>query len=512
MKKICITLFALMLTALLASCDRQGGRGAVELDEHGRWRTITVAVMADVVTMDPQGSNETHSVRIRDHIFDSLIYRCENQILNPGLATEWGWVDDRTVYFRLRQGVRFHDGSPFTAEDVKFTLERARDSPFVGFRYTAIDHVEIINPYYVHVHLHSTFALIFEQIAEAAAHIVPRAHVERIGPDRFASEPIGTGPYKFVNWARGSRIDLTRWDDHWSHRRGQTQNLSFRVITEMANRTIELETGGVDIAFDIPPGDVNRVRNDPRLQMLMSPSFTLNYIGINTERPPFNDRRVRQAMNYAIDMESIVEVVYGGIGQVLAGPLVSLAWGVDPDLRPFPHDPQRAAQLFAEAGFPNGFHATIWANENQQRIDMAEIIQHQLMPFGITLDISVLEWGTYLERTIAGEHHMAIFGWAGGMPDATFFGNFHSDSRGPDGNISFFSNAEFDRLLDASRNTMDDERRRQYYIQAQRLIRYEAPWIFVWEGASTHAARADLRGFTFAPDAVFRLWSVYIEG
>ena len=461
--------------------------------------------------MDPQGSNENPSVRIREHIFEALVYKDEDQNLNPGLATEWAWMDDRRISMKLREGVKFHDGSDFTSEDVKFSLERARDSSFVGYKFSSIGSVEIVDKFNVIIHMNSTYAVVFDMLADAASHIVCKAHVENIGRDRFASDPIGTGPFKFSAWYRGDRIELTRWDGYWGERKAQTENLTFRVLTESANRTIELETGGVDIALDIPPNDVNRVSNNSRLQMLMCPSFQLAYIGINTVKPPFNDKRVRQALNYALDMESIVDAVYSGIGSPLGGAITSMCWGVDTSIKPYPYDPAKAAQLFAEAGYANGFRASIWCNENQQRMDMAEIVQNQLRPYGITLDFSVVEWGTYLEKTINGEHDLAIFGWTGGLADATMYGNFHSRSRGPDGNISFFSNLEFDRLLDASRNTMDDNLRRANYIACQQILYEECPWVYVWEGAILNAAKAEVQGYILDANSMLRLWSVYIN-
>jgi peptide/nickel transport system substrate-binding protein len=508
MRKItCIILLSLAFLVLFSGCNKKTSPSS----SNGRKSTITIAIAADATTMDPQGSNEVPSIRVREHLFETLVYKDENQDLNPGLALEWEWRDDFSIKMRLRQGVKFHDGSDFTAQDVKFSLERARDSSFVGYKFSSIDHVEIVDNYNVIVHLKSTYALIFEMLSDPAADIVCKSYVERVGPDRFASEPIGTGQYQFSSWRRGDRIEIKRWDNYWGERKAQTENLVFRVLTESATRTIELETGGVDIALDIPPNDVNRINNNPRLQMLMCPSFQLAYIGLNTEKAPFNDKRVRQAINYALDMEGIVSAVYSDIGSPLAGAVTSMCWGVDPSIKPYPYNPDRARQLFAEAGYPNGFRASIWCNENQQRMDMAEIVQNQLRPYGITLDFSVVEWGTYLEKTINGEHDMAIFGWSGGLVDATLFGNFHSRSRGPAGNISFLSNLEFDRQLDSSRNTKDDNLRRQNYFECQRIVYEECPWVFVWEGAILNAAKAEVKGYILDPNTIIRLWNVYIE-
>ena len=310
----------------------------------------------------------------------------------------------------------------------------------------------------------------------------------------------------------GDSIELVRFDEYHGNAPA-IERVIFRNIPENTNRTIELETGGIDIAYDIAPTDVERVESNSDLVLQRSPNLSTSYIGFNTAKAPFDDVRVRQAINYALDMESIVNAVYKGVGAPARGVLGPNVWASNQDLKPYGFDVEKAKALLAEAGYADGFSTTIWTNDNQQRMDIAEIVQNQLRDVNINAEVKVVEWGAYLDGTAAGEHDMFILGWVTvtGDPDYGLFPLFHSSQMGAAGNRTFYSNPRVDELLEIGRTSVDPDVREKAYMEAQEIIREDAPWIFTWSGENLTGLRSNVRGFQQHPAGHHQLSTVYFE-
>lgn len=475
--------------------------------------TLIVGQGADARTLDPHATNDQPSARVMKQIYETLVKQNEAMELVPGLALSWEKIDELTFEFKLRQGVKFHNGEPFNAHEVKFTLIRATESGTIGHIVGAIDPegIEIIDNYTIRIATKKPFAPLLSHLAHNAAAMLNEKAVVEAGED-YGQMPVGTGPFKLYKWNTGDSVELVRFDGFHGEA-PKLRKIIMRNIPEGTNRAIEVETGAIDIAFDIAPMDVRRIEENPDLQLFRDPNLSTAYIGFNAAKEPFDDVRVRQAINYAIDMEAIVEAVYLGIGSPAKGPLGENVWASHRGLKPFGFDVERAKELMKEAGLEDGFSTTIWTNENQQRMDIAEIVQNQLQVLNITTEVKVLEWGAYLDGTAAGEHDMFILGWVTvtGDPDYGLFPLFHSSQFGEAGNRTFWSNPRVDELLDLGRVTADPAKRKAAYMEAQEIIRDEAPWVFTWTGESISGARNNVRGFVQHPAGHHSLFRVYFE-
>lgn len=493
------TLLTILLVALLGLTACASNEPSAPVKD-----TLIVGMGADAVSLDPHRSNDQSSSRVRSHIYETLILQTEDLQLVPGLADSWTQIDDLTFEFKLKKDVVFHDGSPFTAADVKFTFERALTSPDIGHIIGSLESVEVVDDFTVRLVTKQPFAPMLTHLAHPAASILSEEVVSAAGYE-FAV-PVGTGPYKFVEWVIGDKVTLARFDDYHGTK-AVIPNVVFRAIPDNSVRTIELETGAIDIAYDIQPSDVNRVGDNADLTLYRDSNLSMNYIGFNMEKKPFDDVRVRQAINYAIDMDSIVKVVLMGVGAPAFGPIGPNVWGSKQDLEPYGFDVELAKSLLAEAGYPDGFTTTLWTNDNKTRIDIAEIVQNQLGAVGIEVTVEVVEWGKYLTDTAEGKHDMFILGWTTVTADADYglYALFHSTQVGSPGNRTWFNDARVDELLTVGRTTLDTSARSAAYAEAQQIIRDQAPWIFVNTGENVAGSAKNVVGFVQHPAGHHRL-------
>ncbi|REJ33408.1 MAG: glutathione ABC transporter substrate-binding protein [Bacillota bacterium] len=466
-------------------------------------QTLVVAQGADAVNLDPHTTNDQPSARVRRQIYETLIVQGEDLVLRPGLATSWTQLDELTYEFKLREGVKFHNGEPFKASDVKFTFERLLDPDTradAKFLLEVIDEVQVIDDYTVRIKTKAPFSPILAHLAHPVAAILNEKAVKEAGDAYGTRVAVGTGPFRFVSWVSQSHIILARFDDYWGEK-AKVSQVVIRAIPEGTVRAIELETGNVDIAYDLEPVDRMRLEFDPNIKLFMTESLSASYIGFNVQKPPFDDVRVRQAINYAIDVEPLVDVIYSGQAVQAFGPLSAQVFGAHTDLESYPYDPQKARELLAEAGYPNGFRTSIWTNDNPLRIQIAEVVQQYLADVGIQADVEVVEWGTYLANTGAGLHDMFILGWVTVTADADYglYSLFHSSQFGSAGNRTFYSNPRVDELLDFARSTSDQEARKAAYFEVQEILREEAPWVFLLFPLNVDGTRANIEGFTPHP-------------
>ena len=519
-----------MILAGLAGCGQTGtdappqGQGAAAggaapavtapADTAAQGRdTLVIAMNADIVSMDPQLRRDVPSGRLKHMVFETLVRIDENGDILPVIASDWEIIDDTTIHFTIPSGIRFHNGDELTIDDILFSFYRGMDAPQTGIFLAPIDvlNSRAIDANTLELNLHHPFGAIFSVLADTGAAIVNKRHVQEVGDDEFASNPVGTGPFVFGDWVPGDRVTLTRFEDfHGTPPRINT--LVFRVITEATNRSIELETGNVDIALDIAPAEVSRIENHPDLVMERGFSTSVTYMAMNNSREPFNDVRVRQAITLALDLPAIVGAVFEGAGDVGRGPMPASLPGFNNNIQPAQQNVERARELLAEAGFPDGFSTAILTSDHQQRLDFSEIAQNQLRAIGIEVDVNVLEWGAFLDAIFAGEHDMTVLGFSfGPNPASGLESLFSSSSFGPDGNISWFANDRVDYLIDRARTEMNYNARMDMIREIQEIINEEAPWVFIWQGENLNGTTNALRGFRNAPNGFYRFMDMYFE-
>jgi len=514
MKRMII--LALVLVIAAGTLMAGGGRDTAAPVRENRDRLV-VATAAMARNLDPALSNDMPSARIHNQIYDTLVVADYDMSILPSLAERWVFDSPTALRMFLRRDIRFHNNDVLTARDVQFTLERAAVSPEIAHITGMIRNVQVVNDHEVVINLQYPYAPFLSNLAHTASSIVNQRALTAMGETAHSLNPVGTGPYRVTNVVTGDRIELTRWDGYHGTP-AIIRDVVVRVIPDPPTRLLELETGGIDIYWElhVAPQDIPRAQAHPHINVMSGPALSLTYIGFNTLNPPLNDMRVRQAIIYALDLDAINRVAYAGLGSTGQAPLNPTVWGSAAGrLPPYQFNQARARQLLAEAGHPNGFATTIFVNENQARIDTAEIMQGMLAQVGIRAEVRIVEWGAYLDMTSRrdGGHTMFILGWntVTGDPDYGLYSLFHSSMHGAPGNRMFYTNAQVDRLLDAGRQETNPARREQIYFEAQQIIHREAPWISQWNAENVHGLRSDVRGYRLHPNGRERLWLLSFE-
>ncbi len=467
---------------------------------------LVAAQGADPKTLDPQGTTDSPAGRVSSQIFENLVEQDEEMNIIPGLAEKWDIVDPSTYVFHLRKGAKFHNGEELKASDVMFTFKRAGESPHAKSIMATIDveSCKVIDDYTFEMKLSKPFGPILAHLAHNVMAIVNEKAVTESG-DKVGQSPIGTGPYKFVKWTASDKIELTRFDDYWGDK-AIIKDLVIRTIPETASRTIELETGGIDVAIDVPPNDIARLDAAPNTVVLKSKDFTTSFIVLTNTQGPLQDVRVRQAINMAVDTNAILNVIYQGTGLKGSGPMSPSIWGYNPSLKQYEYNVEKAKALLAEAGFPNGLKLTITTNETQQRIDICEMVQNQLKAVGIEVEIQIMEWGAFIEKVYVGGLEMFVLGWsaATGDPDYALYSQYHSSNHGEAGNMAFYTNKDVDGLLEKGRDSVDPEERKNAYMKAQELIMEDAPCVYLQHGEKINGFSADLTKYNVMPSGTLQ--------
>ncbi|MEM6430403.1 MAG: ABC transporter substrate-binding protein, partial [Deinococcota bacterium] len=384
--------------------------------------------------------------------------------------------------------------------------ETAAPSSFLlGF----VESVEAIDDMTVRVTTEFPFAPALSHFSHTATSILNEEAVTEAGEDYGTTVVVGTGPFMFERWDTASQIVLTR-SDNWYGGEVLPESVVFRPIAEGTVRAIELETGGVDIAYALEPTDRQRLADNPDVNIEAVETLSTAYIGFNAQKEPFDNVLVRQAINHAMDIGTIVDVIYEGQAVRATSPISAQVFGANLDLEPYTYDPELARSLLAEAGYADGFSTTIWTNDNPLRVQIAEIAQAQLAEIGIQVEIQVLEWGTYLAETAAGNHDMFILGWVTVTADADYglYALFHSENFGSTGNRTFWASDRVDELLTLGRTSIDVDARLEAYLEAQEIIAEEAPWVFLSIPTEQNGLRSNVSGFVPHPAGHHRLYSV----
>ncbi|MDR1508685.1 MAG: ABC transporter substrate-binding protein [Synergistaceae bacterium] len=444
---------------------------------------LRVVVASEAKGLDPMlGSTDRPSAAIYCNIYETLLKINEKNEIVPGLAVSYEQIDDVTYEFKLKKGVKFHDGGDFTAKDVVFTMTRGANTPITQYIWGIVDTsgFEIIDDHTVRVRLKEPNSPFIAVITCSTAAILSEKYVTEAG-DASGTHPIGTGPYRFVEWKKGVQITLERNEDYHGTK-PQAGKIVVRTIPEASNRTIELESGGCDIAMDIQAADRARIEDTPGLRLVVKPGNAIRYVGFNTSKAPYDKVEIRRAISHAIDIEGIVESVLRGYGEVTKGPISPNVMFYDNDAKMISYDAEKAKRMLGDAGFPQGFRTTIWCDERKENVDIATILQAQLAEIGITADINVQEFGAYINSAYAGDTDIYIMGWSSASPDPdiVLYSVFYSGNKGEGGNCSFLDDPKVDGLIERGRRTFDTTERTKIYKELQEYLLEIVPWVYLW--------------------------------
>lgn len=457
---------------------------------------ISIAMRADPKTLDPQKSIDTMSNKSITLIYDTLLDLDENLNLKPNLAESWERLDDCNVVFHLKKGVKFHNGEELKAEDVKFTLERAASSPQTLYLFKPITKVTVIDDYTVQVTTDKPFGALLNNLAAVQGGIVSKKAVLKYGDD-YVNHPVGTGQYKLKEWLPGNRIVFEGFKDAYQGA-PNFEELTYLTIPEVSNRMITLETGEVDVAFDIGIMDKETIENSNNLELVEVESPALLYLGFDQTNPIYQNKKLREAIAYAIDNQTFVDVVFRGSAVAGDSPLPKASPAYNGNVKKYNQDIEKAKKLLAEAGYPNGLDIELWCMDDGPRVDMCVIIQDQLKKIGINVEIKIFEFGAYVSKTALPNKELYFLSWnSSGDGDVALYPLFHSSQHGAPGNRSFYSNKKVDELLDKARVSVNEEERTTLYKEVQNILQEDLAIYALAYPKINLAKNKELKGLIF---------------
>ena len=474
---------------------------------------LTIVQPAEATTMDPGRSTQVLTVNYFYNLYDSLTRWDAALQLQPGLATSWKAVNDITWEFTLRPGVKFHDGSPLTAEDVRATIERnlVPGKTVVTAGFTTIELVQAASPTLVRVVTRKPDPLLPVRMAQMGSQILPARLTTDEGAKELARRPIGSGAYRFVEWVKDERLVMEANRDWWGWegRPPSVDRVLWKAIPDDFPRLVALEKGDADIVTSVPPDRIRSVAEGRNTRVVSVPSTRTVEFNINSTQPPLSDKRVRQALHYALDVPAIIRSLFAGLGRPLVGGLADTDFGYNPALKPYPYDPARARALLAEAGSPGGIDVTLHAGMGTMVNDkqLLEVIADMWAKVGIRARVAMMEMGA--RQRMVNERVLP----AGGLllinvqstlldADGSLWRILHPTGLGGRYWAGSQPGHRFHEVMEQARYTLDPKKRKALYVEATQLFDDEKPWLELFQEVIVYGTS---KRVTFRPRPDFRL-------
>jgi peptide/nickel transport system substrate-binding protein len=498
---------ALLVVAmsLLASC---GGGGEPQLSTPPN--TLTVALEAEPPELDPNLSSAYVDRQVMASLYNKLVDINQEGEIVPMLATSWQVSDDSKAYtFKLREGIKFHDGTPFNADAVKFNLDRYQEKDSVrSTEVEPIESVEAVDPTTVRVPLSEPFAPFLAVLTDRAGIIASPKAIQESG-GRISDKPVGTGPFEFVERVRGDHITVKKNPDYWREDLPKIDKIVYRGIEDETVQYQNLQSGELDLIDSIPFVEFKDLQENSDYRVSVEPGLGYQGIWLNVTQPPFDNQALRQAVYRLIDREAIVKAVLRNVGGTPANSPFSkqsFAYGASDEYPP--RSVEEAKALLQEAGEPNGFSFTLKLDPSPTSQQLGQVIQNNLKPAGIDVKLEQLEFGTLLEQSTNGDFEALFLGWSGRIdPDLNIYDFTVTNG---DFNDSGYSNPEVDRLLNEARRVSDKDRRKELYDQVMDILHEDVPYVYLYHNNSTtdFAMQRVVQGFEPYPDGILRLAGV----
>ena len=502
MRKLPLLLIVLLMLSL--------GAGMVASQDEGG--TLRAAWQARWESLDPHVASSEATFQVLNNVLETLTFFDDDMNLIPWLAEEWENSEDGLTWtFMLREGVTFSNGRELTAEDVRWSFDRLID-PDTGsgnaFRLGGSSTViEVVDDYTVAITTESLIATLPASLAanKSTGIMAP----ESVDDEGMVSVPIGSGPFVISEVEGTTRLVLSRNDDYWQEGFPYLDEVIITPITDDATRELSLQGGEVDWIFTIAPQNLEALQNDANVIVETAPRLSYDYFGLNLNREPFDDVRVRQAIAYAIDREVICAFAFFNICEPVHGPTASGTPWFFP-YAPYDRDLDMARDLLAEAGYADGFTMQIMpAIGFDETIRGAQIVQQQLAEVGITVEIDAVEFGEWLERQGAGDFDAFMLSWLGLTDAEDYF--FLQHRTGQAFNFTGYSNPEFDELVDRGREVSDFDERYAIYEAANQILVDDAPYIYMYAKSEVKAWSPSVQGFVVRPDSAVNFWTVWLD-
>jgi len=471
---------------------------------------FVTAISVDPQSMDPAWTGEPQARMIRGCISEALLDLDEKGRLVPWLAESWEQTDPRTYVFRLRRGVKFHDGTSFDAEAVKFNLKRMRNPETKNVwinEIAALDTVEVVDAHTVRVTSKEPFASFLVPFYDVNGMQLSPAAVQRWGSE-IGFHPVGTGPFKFVEYQKDLQTVLERNPDYWDAGKPQLDRLVFRPIPNSATRLTELRAGGVHLVEYLPFQDVERLRGSSDVIVSEMPGFRVDWLMINTEREPGSSRAFRQAWGWLIDRDAIQEVVYRNTGSPAWDLFLPGSRFYDPNYRPTTRDVGRAKALLAQSGVRLPLDITVYTTQDPVRLQEYQIIQANAAEVDINIKVEIVDTAVWNQRHRAGEYTLAL-SWWGYRPDPDQYLGVNL-STGGGWNWSRYSNPRMDTLIQSGRAEQDDARRLALYRELADLLTEDAPLVPYHYGSNIKGLSPKVQGFVHRVDGLVRFHTMQL--
>lgn len=491
-------------SAAVSALAAQGGASSI----------IKLMTGTEVETLDPHLTGTRNTQIATEAIHSGLVMRSEDNTIVPDLATEWTTSADKLTWtFKLRPDAKFSDGSPVTANDVKFSFDRILD-PKTNSRYraqlSAIGHVDAVDDTTVAIVTKAPFSALLGQLADPGPRIVqPEAASGAV--EDYGRRPVGSGAYMLKSWTPGQSVELVP-NPHYYGTPVKNAGVSLRFASEGGARTAALQSGQVDVVTNLPPESIDRVKQAKDLDVLVADSSFLIFFVLDHGAKPFNDVRVRKAANMAVDRQTIIDTILGGLGSVANSP-VGVGVFNRAEFEPYPYDPDQAKKLLAEAGYPDGCPVTMWAPQGRYLKDrqVGEAVQSYLEDAGFKPELQIIEWGTYVTKIDVSPPGANMWLIGASIPDAywNFVNNYSKNSDYPNS----YTNPKVEELIAEVAKTFDEQKQKELYTELQRIVFEEdAVHLFLHGQKQVLGHKSTVTGIKPLPYEIIYLQSLGIEG
>jgi glutathione transport system substrate-binding protein len=483
---------------------------------------LTIGVADNFTTMDPHDSNDTLSMSAEGTMYEGLLGFDKDMKMVPVLAESYEASADAKVFtFKLRKGIKFQDGTPFNAGAVKINIDRLSNPDNKLKRYSLFSLVaktEAVDDYTFKVTLKEPFGAMLNNFAHPAARIISPKALETYGKD-VSKHPVGTGPFKFVEWDPSDHLTVEKNTDYWQQGMPKVDGIKFKPVPENGSRVAMLQTGEADFIYPVPAVQAQSINGKSGIIIENKPSIVARYMSMNTMKKPYNDVRVRHAINYAINKEAFLKVVLSGYGSVLDS-IIPPGLQFYAKQTPYEYNIEKAKQLLKEAGYENGFETKIWGANNSTAIKAMEFLQQQLAQIGIKAQVVPMESGTLSQKIWSvkdpkdAEVELYFGGWSSSTGDADWgIRPLLAGASIPPGsyNTAYYNNEQANQLINAALQTADPNKRSQAYADAQKLIWQDAPWAGLIVEDTMAGRKNYLEGVYLLPDGSLSVTNAEIK-
>ena len=506
MKRKLIYLSILVLLVLFACSQKENQKERVEKEEK---KILTMAQKAEIKTLDPQKATDSVSRSIIKLINQTLVYIDNEGNIVPELAQEITKVSPKETLIKIKNDIKFSNGETLTIDDVLFSLERAKASPKMSQDLYMIESFEKVDDRTLKINTLYDAGNLLHKLASGGVAIINKKAFEE-----DENNIVGTGMFKLKEWVAGEKLVLER-NEFFKDSKSNIDTLVVKFVPEANSRMIMLETGEIDLARDLLPLDFKKISEDTKFTTVEIETPSNMFLGFDLRNELLADKRVRQAIAYAINNEDLVKTVFNGSASVATSPVPKITTGHNENSNNYPQNIEKAKQLLAEAGYPNGFNIELFVSEDNQRIDMAVIIQDNLKKIGINAEIKTFQWAAYVS-TIENPNiikPLFIMSWniSNDDPDEVLYPLYHSSQIDAHTNVVFYKNEKFDNLISEARETTDKEKRMKLYEEAQDIIQEDLPHYTLVYPKQNFAYKASIKNIKYNKRAYLDFQDTIIE-